>query len=343
MPETLPFRSKPSIDDVARLAGVSTATVSRSLNEPHRVKRATLETVRNAVDELGYTPHFGGRALASNKTNTIGALIPTMDNAIFARGLQALQETLAQAGVTLLVATSGYDPIREAEQIRALLGRGVDGLLLIGTARPEKTYTLLKRHNVPIVIAWSFRLDSVHPCVGFDNCAAAVKVTDCVLDFGHRRIAMIAGISRGNDRAADRIEGVHRALSARGLVLATGHLIEAPYDLQDATSAMETLMALEPRPTAVICGNDVLAAGALMYAKRAGISVPTDVSVVGFDNIDLASVVDPPLTTLHVPHWRMGQTAAELLLALRNGAENVTSVEIQTELVMRQSLGPPKP
>ena len=98
---------KPSIQDVARLAGVSTATVSRTLNEPRKVKRLTLESVRNAVDELGYTPHFGGRALASNKSNTIGALIPTMENAIFARGLQALQETLAEAGVTLLIATSG--------------------------------------------------------------------------------------------------------------------------------------------------------------------------------------------------------------------------------------------
>ena len=338
----MPFKLKPSIDDVARLAGVSTATVSRSLNEPHRVKPVTLKRVRSAVDQLGYTPHFGGRALASNKTNTIGALIPTMDNAIFARGLQALQETLAQAGVTLLVATSGYDPIREAEQIRALIGRGIDGLMLIGTARPKKTYTLLKQHNIPVVIAWSFSTDSIYPCVGFDNSAAAIKITDAVLDFGHRQVAMIAGISEGNDRATDRIQGVRNALTARGVALEPSHLIEIPYNLQDAISAMEALMGLNPRPTAVICGNDVLAAGALMYAKCAGISVPTDVSVVGFDNIDLAMVTDPPLTTLNVPHRRMGQTAAELLLALRNGAKNVTGVEFQPEQVVRKSLGPPK-
>lgn len=336
------FHSKASIKDVARLAGVSTATVSRSLNEPRRVSRLTLESVRNAVDQLGYTPHFGGRALASNKSNTIGALIPTMDNAIFARGLQALQETLAEAGVTLLIATSGYDPLREFEQIQSLLSRGVDGLLLIGTARPQRTYSLLKRQGVPVIIAWSYGTDTDYPCVGFDNRAAAIDLANCILDFGHRDIAMIAGIRRGNDRAADRIEGVREALATRGLILPPDHLIEAPYNLEDAALAMETLLALPNRPTAIICGNDVLAAGALVHAKHAGVSVPEDVSVVGFDDIDLASVTDPPLTTLHVPHRRMGQAAAELLLEIGRGATDVTSIKFQPELVMRGSLAGPK-
>ena len=280
--------------------------------------------------------------LASNKSHTVGALIPTMDNAIFARGLQALQETLADAGVTLLIATTGYDPLREYEQIQTLLGRGVDGLMLIGTARPERTYALLDQQGVPVVITWSYKPDSMYPCVGFDNQAAAAELANLVLDHGHRRIAMIAGISRGNDRAADRIKGVRGALSARRLKLAEGHLIEAPYNLEDAAAAMETLLALPKRPTAIICGNDVLAAGALMHAKQAGISVPQEVSVVGFDDIDLASVTDPPITTVHVPHRRMGQAAAEVLLALDRGSDDVTSVEFRPELVIRNSLARPR-
>jgi LacI family transcriptional regulator len=333
--------AKPSIQDVARLAGVSTATVSRTLNEPRKVKRLTLESVRNAVDELGYTPHFGGRALASNKSNTIGALIPTMENAIFARGLQALQETLAEAGVTLLIATSGYDPLREYEQIQTLLSRGVDGLLLIGTTRPEKTYSLLRNQNVPVVIAWSFNSESEHLCVGFNNRSAAANLANSVLDYGHRQIAMIAGISKGNDRAADRIKGVRQALRKRDLKFAPNTLIEAPYNLEEAAQAMATLMALDARPTAVICGNDVLAAGAIMSAKQMGISVPDDVSIVGFDNIDLASVTTPALTTVHVPHRRMGQAAAKLLLAIGRGEDDLSSIEFQPELVMRQSLAAP--
>ena len=334
-------KTKPTINDVARLAGVSTATVSRSLNEPRKVGLTTLQSVRNAVELLGYTPHFGGRALASNKSNTVGALIPTMDNAIFARGLQALQETLAEAGVTLLVATTGYDPLREYEQIQALLGRGVDGLMLIGTARPDRTNALLNRQDVPVVIAWSYNSDSSYPCVGFDNQSAAAHLANAVLEFGHRQIAMIAGISKGNDRAADRIKGVRGALSLHRLELPDDYLIEAPYNIEDAAMSMETLMALPRRPTAVICGNDVLATGALMHARKAGISVPDDVSIVGFDDIDLASVTDPPLTTVHVPHRRMGQAAAELLLAIGRGEKNIKSVEFQVEIIKRDSLAAP--
>lgn len=331
-------KSKPSIKDVARLAGVSTATVSRSLNEPRKVNRATLESVREAVDRLGYTPHFGGRALASNRSNTIGALIPTMDNAIFARGLQALQETLAEAGVTLLIATSGYDPEREFEQIQKLLSRGVDGLMLIGTARPEKTYALLAQQQVPVVIAWSYDADSDHLCVGFDNCAAARALAEAVLDQGHHHIAMIAGISRGNDRAAERIRGVRQALAARDLELAPDRLIEAPYTLEDAASAMAALLDEGAAPTAVIGGNDVLAAGALIEARRRGIAVPGDLSIVGFDDIDLARVTEPPLTTMQVPHHRMGKTAADLLLAVGGGATDLANVRLEPELIRRGSL-----
>ncbi|MFY0614151.1 MAG: LacI family DNA-binding transcriptional regulator [Hyphomicrobiaceae bacterium] len=339
----MPTKPKPSINDVANRAGVSTATVSRALNEPHKVKPATLESVRNAVDLLGYTPHFGGRALASNKSNTIGALIPTMENAIFARGLQALQETLAAAGVTLLIATSGYDPEREMQQIQALLGRGVDGLMLIGLSRPESTYALIERYDVPVVIAWSYKADSDHLCVGFDNRAAAAELANLVLDYGHKQVAMIAGLSRGNDRATDRVKGVRQALRRHDLKLAPDYLVEAAYTLDDAAQAMATLMALKDRPTAIICGNDVLAAGAIMYAKRAGIAIPMDVSIVGFDDIDLASVTAPPLTTVHVPHRRMGQTAAELLLAIGAGAQDVASVKFEPELIKRASLARPRP
>jgi LacI family transcriptional regulator len=131
----------PTLRHVARRAGVSTATVSRCLNAPDRVRPETRARVEAAVAELGYTPNFGARALASKRTNTIGAIIPTMESAIFALGLQALQDELSESGVILLIATSRYDPEREARQVRALLGRGVDGLVLIGEARPEGSTT----------------------------------------------------------------------------------------------------------------------------------------------------------------------------------------------------------
>ena len=323
------------------MAGVSTATVSRVINEPERVRAETRSRVEAAVAHFDYTPHFGARALASNRTNTVGAVIPTMENAIFARGLQALQEALADHGVTLVVATSNYDPEREADQIRTLLGRGVDGLVLIGEARDPSVYAMLERRGVPFVLVWTWRADCPWPCVGFDNRAAARAMARRVLDLGHRRVAMIAGITRGNDRAAARVEGVREALRERGLDLDGSNLIETPYNLGTSGAAARRLLARTPRPTAIVCGNDVIAAGALTAVRSLGLEAPADVSVTGFDDVDLALVLDPLLTTVHVPHRRMGEAAASLLLQLRARKADVRNVVFSTALVERESLAPP--
>jgi LacI family transcriptional regulator len=303
----------PTLHDVARMAGVSTATVSRCFNLPDRVSAKTRETVMRAVEELGYTPHFGGRALASNRSNTMGAVIPTMENAIFARGLQAFQETLGEAGITLVAASSGYDPAHELEQIRTLVGRGIDGLLLIGAARPDETYAFLERRRIPYVMAWSYQAGHAGCFVGFDNRRAAMIITRKVIELGHRHIAMIAGITNNNDRASDRVDGVRAA----------------------------ELLETKPHPTAIICGNDVLAVGAITKAKELGLRVPGDLSVTGFDDIELARAVEPKLTTMHVPHRRMGQAAARALLAIRDGATDCPGTLLKTQLIMRGSLAAP--
>ncbi len=331
----------PTVIDVAQRAGVSTATVSRCLNAPLRVREATRLRVQAAIDDLGYTPNFAGQALASNRTHTIGAVIPTMENAIFARGLQALEEELADAGITLLVASSAYDPQREYNQIRALLRRGVDGLLLIGRERPPSTYELLARHPLPTVLAWTIGGDDLPMCVGFDNREGACAIADCVLAAGHRDIAMIAGRTAGNDRAADRIAGVRDALGAQGLTLPPHRLIEAAYTLEAGEQALACLIEQPSPPTAVLCGNDVLATGALRAARRLGLRVPEDISITGFDDIDLAEAVEPGLTTVHVPHRRMGRLAAQVLLRLRDRQPVETPHALKTWIVHRGSLAPP--
>ena len=331
---------KPTLDDVARAAGVSTATVSRCLNSPNQVIAPTRIRVMQAVEALGYTPNFGGRALASRRTNTVGAIIPTMDNAIFARGLQSFQESLSQVGKTLLVASSGYDPAREREQMEALAGRGADGLLLIGSARPESSVEFLRRRGIPFVGAWNLG-DGDGYFVGFDNRAAAANLTGLVLSRGHRRLGMVAGIAYMNDRAADRIKGVRQAAAAAGIAPEELPVIEAAYTFEDGARAFGEVMTFSPRPTAVICGNDVLAVGAMQAAREMGLRVPEDVSITGFDDIDLACVVDPQLTTVHVPHQRMGEAAAEMLLKLIKKEPVEQQIEIETEIVERGTLGPP--
>lgn len=334
-------KSAPTLHDVARRAGVSTATVSRCLNNPQLVIESTRQAVLRAVDELGYTPHFGGRALASNRSNTIGAVIPTMENAIFARGLQAFQETLADAGVTLLVASSSYDAAREFAQIRALVSRGVDGLLLIGSARPAETYAFLDRRRIPYVMAWNHRRDTPGCYVGFDNREAARKIAREVIALGHRRIAMIAGITRDNDRAQDRVDGVRDAVAEAGLPAEALHIVESRYSLNGGGRACAALLERDPRPTVLICGNDVLAVGAIIMARSRGLALPADLSITGMDDIELAKAVDPGLTTIHVPHRRMGQAAARALLAIRDGVTDCPGTLIESRLVMRGSLAPP--
>ena len=331
----------PTLEDVARLAGVSTATVSRVMNAPDVVRAKTRERVEAAVAQLGYTPHFGGRALASNRTNTVGAVIPTMENAIFARGLQALQEELATKQVTLLVATSNYDPAREAEQIRTLLGRGVDGLVLIGEDRDAEVYAMLERRGIPFVLVWTWHRHATWPCVGFDNQASARDLAERVTGMGHRRIAMIAGLTADNDRARARARGVREALARSGLTLEPPYYIETPYELDASAAAARRMLALSEPPTAIVCGNDVQAAGAIRGARAAGARVPEGVSVVGFDDIDLAVVIDPALTTVHVPHRRMGRAAAEKLLRMIEGCDTGENIRLETEIVERASLARP--
>lgn len=334
------LRSVPTLDDVARKAGVSTATVSRCLNAPDRVVEETRKRVLLAVEALGYTPNFAARVMAAKRTFTIGAIIPTMENAIFARGLQAFQEELHRRGYTLLVSSSGYRPEAEEEQIRTLVARGADGLLLIGHDREARIYDYLERQNIPVLVAWTFMADARAASIGFDNRRAMQALTDMVVSFGHRRIAMISGISRGNDRARLRIQGVRDALDHNGLSADKLSIIETTYGIESGAEAFADLMSRDPCPTAIMCGNDVLAAGALRQAQQMGLRVPDDISVTGFDDIELAGIVNPALTTVHVPHREMGsKAAAELIDMVENGTAG-KPIRLQTRLVKRGSLGP---
>ncbi len=328
----------PSIGDVARAAGVSTATISRAINDPDKVAKSTRERINAAIEALGYTPHFGARAMASSRFKTVGAVIPTMANAMFASGMQAFQEALSEAGVTLLVATTGYDPQAELRQIRALMTQGASGLMLIGTERPEETSRFLALRNVPHVKAWTTGAADEGLFAGFDNRRAAQAMTDKVLDMGHRKIAMIAGVSAGNDRVSERIAGVRAAVAARdGAELVA--LAEAPYLLDPAGDAFDTVWAA--RPTAIIGGSDVLAAGAVVRARQMGVAVPDDVSVTGFDDIGLSLVCHPALTTVRVPQFEMGRAAAAILLA-RLAGKPAESALFETQIIERGSLAPPR-
>lgn len=331
----------PTLADVARAARVSTATVSRCLNSPDQVIAETREKVMAAVRDLGYAPNFNARALAARRTNTIGAVIPTMENAIFARGLQAFQEELHNNGFTLLVASSQYRADVEEEQIRTLVARGADALLLIGYQRSKEIYQFLASRDVPILTAWAYDTDENQLAIGFDNRGAMKTLASHVIELGHRRIGYISARQSDNDRARERVEGVLVAMKEAGLDPQELELIETSYSIENGAAAFHELFEKKARPTVVICGNDVLAVGALRAAHQLGLSVPQDVSITGFDDIELASVAVPALTTVHVPHREMGRDAAKLLVSLVTGDGKVNSRRLSTRLCLRETLGAP--
>ncbi|MEM7732594.1 MAG: LacI family DNA-binding transcriptional regulator [Pseudomonadota bacterium] len=331
----------PTLADVARVSGVSTATVSRCLNAPEQVLKKTRDRVLEAVEELGYSPNFSAQSLAAKRSNTIGAIIPTMENAIFARGIQAVQEELGRAGATLLVASSAYKPDLENEQIRALVARGADGILLIGHARDLAIYDFLDRRNVPVCVSWAYDPSQPKPSVGFDNRSAMRAMAEEVLKRGHRRIAMISARQSDNDRARDRVQGVRDAMRTAGIDCSEMTVFETDYTIEAGGAALSTLVASSPGPSAVICGNDVLAVGAVKAAQRLGLRVPEDISITGFDDIELAEVIVPALTTVHVPHREMGVLAARQLWKMVTGSGPADSLELHTKLRLRGSLGPP--
>jgi LacI family transcriptional regulator len=352
---TTPTRAR--ITEVASLAGVSTATVSRVLNG-QSVRPDAHSRVTHAVSRLGYVPHAGARALSLQRTGTVGAIFPTIDNAIFAKAIEAFQQRLSDEGLQLLIATSNYDPTREMQQAVNLVARGVDALALCGLGQTPALTQFLRQRGTPVVHVMSLpkpsrdpmkggaALDDAPTCVGFDNAAPMATAVRYLVDLGHREIAMLAGLTTHNDRAQARVQGVRDALLEAGLTLPSRRLVERPYTLDAARDGLRDLMQpghrAGARPTAVLCGNDVLATGALLEAQRLGLHVPRDVSILGFDDLEIAHHLSPSLTTLHVPTESMWKLAGDRLVAMLRGVAVPPTSTIEVNLVVRESTAPPR-
>ena len=336
-----PTFALPTLEDVARRAEVSTASVSRFFSAPDRLRPGLRLKIQEAVEALAYRPHGAARALASQRSSTIGAVIPTLDNAIFATCVQALQTALAERATTLLLAAFDYDPTREREQIESLIARGVDGLMLTGEAREPEVYALLQRRGIRYANTYVHHADSAHATIGFDNRQAMHKLVGYLHDLGHRAFAMIAGISESNDRASERVAGTREALAERGIALEPEQILERPYRMTAGREALRQLLDRSERPTAVLCGNDVLALGAMLEAQAMGHSVPGDLSITGFDDLGLAKEIPPGLTTIHAPLEQMGRLTAAYLLEPPSDDKARPHIELPAELVVRGSTGRP--
>ena len=323
------------IEEVATLAGVSTATVSRVLSNPQIVAPLRRDKVLSAIEALGYVPHPTARALASGRTYTVGCVVPTIDHAIFAKSTQSLQKTLLASGYQLLIAGHEYDLQTEYHVMSALQQRGVDALVLVGTDHLPATWRAIKAWGKPCVLNWS--CDPRLPSIGFDNRAVSRVLAEHLLGLGHRVIGMISGFTQHNDRARSRIEGVRSAMVSAGFALLDKHVTEQGFGLAGGRRGFEQLMRLKIRPTAIVCGNDLLAAGAVMQAQRMGMDVPRDVSICGVDNHELSQELHPALTTVSLPTEELGRVTAQQIVAALAGAPLAKKRLLPIELIVRES------
>lgn len=329
----------PSVADVARLAGVSPATVSRAFNAPALLGAQTLERVQRAARQLGYQPYGLARSLRSRRSMVVGIVMPSLRYAYFAGTLERLQALLAQAGYTVLLISANHDAQAELDGVRALMAQGVDGVVLFGRPLHDESAPLLASRHVPHLRCWSALDDE--PSVAFDHEAAMADVVHHLVALGHRRVAVVIPFQALGDRHRGRLTAIREALATHGLALPTQAVVDdGGLDATAGREALRTLGARRVGATAVICSNDLLAAGVLLEARAQGLRVPQDLSVTGYNDSSLASAFEPAITSVDTPVDLHAHEVARVLLAvLRDGAA-VPRLRLPTQLRVRASSGP---
>lgn len=328
------------IEDVARLAGVSAITISRTLNNPKSVAEATRKAVWAAIEETGYIPNRLAGGLASSRTRTVGVIVPTIVNSIFADKVQGMTDVLEAEGYHLLLANSGYSLEKETELVAAFLADRPSGLVLTGITHEERTRKLLKQAGVPVVETWNLGPAPVDMLVGFSNEAASYAMVEHLAGCGYRKVGFVSAPIRNNDRAGGRLEGYRKAVRDLGLEVDATLEREAFFSLANGAAAVADLLGAHPDIDAIYFANDILAAGGAFEALRRGIRIPDDLGIAGFDDVDLAQDMLPALTTVRIPRYEIGVGAARLLLARIAGAEPEPLLDLGFEIISRGSTRP---
>jgi DNA-binding LacI/PurR family transcriptional regulator len=327
-----------SIKDIARLVGVSHSTVSRALRSSPVVNAETAGRIRMVAQEQGYRTSLIGRSLVTRRSMAIGCVATNIADPFVAEVLGGIEDFANKQGYAVFLASSHADPQRELDVVRSFYERRVDGVIVPASRLGSLYLRHLSELQVPIVLVNNQHPGSYMYSVSIDNVGGARSVTNHLLKLGHRRIAYI-GSSTGSQSDADRLYGYQSALREAGIPLRASLVKHADATPEGGFAVMQRLLAR--RPTAVFCYDDLTALGALAAARSAGVSVPRDLSVAGFDDLFVASYSAPPLTTVRQPMNQMGTRAAEILLALLRGEMSEKSVIFPGVLVERESTAPP--
>ncbi|MFD1912420.1 LacI family DNA-binding transcriptional regulator [Halodurantibacterium flavum] len=335
------IRMRATIQDVAREAGVSAATVSRVMSAPGIVAPATRAAVLDAIERTGYRVHHSARNLRQQRTGSIVALVPNISNPFFSNILSGIAATLGPEGYNLLIGDTRSGPGAGRDMLRTLGNGVVDGVILFdGEVEPPAR----RAGGLPTVMACEWRPGPDLPSVRVDNAGGARMAVEHLVALGHRRIGHLAGPPK-NVLTVERLAGFRDAMAAAHLSPRPDWMLAGDFTLESGAAAGRRWLALPDRPTALFCASDEMACGFIGAVQAAGMGVPRDVSVVGFDNIELVAHLTPPLTTIRQQRNQIGIEAARLILAelLAEPSDRPPprQVLLPVELILRASTAPP--
>lgn len=323
-----------TVHDVARLAGVSSMTVSRALNTPDKVSPLTLEKVKEIVLRTGYVPNGLASGLRRASAKFVAAVLPTLTGPVFQETVRSLAQALQQSGYQLMIGQTGYAASREDELLDAVIRRRPDGIVIVGIMHSPEGRRMLLSSGIPIVETWDLTPTPVDMLVGFSHERIGDAVCRYLVHKGHRDLALLTA---DDQRAQLRVEGFRKAASEFQLEV-PALFVDAPTTLASGRQSMSEALRRFPQTRAVFCSSDMLALGAMIELNSRGLKVPRDVAVVGLGDNDYAQSLDPPLTTVKIDGVRMGELAARLIVSRSEGLPvEQKIVDIGFEIVERES------
>lgn len=325
-----------SIKDIARIANVSPSTVSRALNADPRISEATTARILNLAQKMGYTPSLIARDLVTQQTNTIGLVISRISDLFIAELVIGVEQAARSYGYSVFLISSYRDANREKEAVQSLHERRTTGIIVTGSQIDEGYLALRGRFPQPIVL---INCPAYPHSISSDNLAGAHQAVEHLVQLGHRRIAYLANPS-SHQANLDRLVGYKTILNRFGLPLKQELVVDGDGTMASGQQGAEQLLAQAEPPSAMFCFNDLMAIGALCALSQAGLQVPADCSVVGFDDLEVAAYCCPPLTTVRQHRDRLGQRAMYMLHQLIQGRGEMQAEILPAELVVRKTTGP---
>lgn len=333
-----------SITEVAKIAGVSIATVSRCINDPERVREKTREKVQKVIKETGFSVNTLAQNFRRGRTNMIMVVLPSVGDPFFTDVMRGLRSAAAEQGYSLIINENQFSSMSEDEIGAMMVSRQVDGIILLASMSPFGNDVISSQSNrrLPIVVGCEAITESLKdlPSVHIDNIAAAKEATEYLISLGHSKIAFMAG-EETSLLTKDRERGYRDAMEEAGIEIEDGWVTSGDLTVVGARTATKQFISLDKRPTAIFCANDEMAIGTLHELKAAGLEIPQDISVMGFDNTRYAEVMDPPLTTIDQPAEEIGvRTLHRMIKAIESNVEDNTKPEIiPHKLIIRNSVG----